>query len=53
MSKKILVDYIHFEISKEQINESIKDNDGRLIVKGILQRAEVKNQNVEYIQKKL
>ena len=45
MSKKILVDYIPFEISKEQINESMKDNDGRLIVKGILQRAEAKNQN--------
>ena len=45
MSKQILVDYIPFEISREQINESISDNDGRLVVKGVLQRAEAKNQN--------
>ena len=44
-SKNLLVDYIPFEISKEQINESIKENDGRLIVRGILQRANAKNQN--------
>jgi hypothetical protein len=45
MSKQLLVDYIPFEISREQINESLSDNDGRLIVKGVLQRAEAKNQN--------
>ena len=45
MSKKILVDYIPFEVTKEQINESISENDGRLVVKGILQRADAKNQN--------
>ena len=45
MSKNIIVDYIPFEISKDQINESIKQNDGRLVVKGVLQRAEAKNQN--------
>ena len=44
MSKSLLVDYIPFEITREQINESIKNN-GRLIVKGVLQRAEAKNQN--------
>jgi hypothetical protein len=43
--KHILVDYIPFRISREQINESLKENDGRLIVKGVLQRAESKNQN--------
>ena len=43
--KKLLVDYIPFQISKEQINESMKENDGKLIVKGVLQRAEAKNQN--------
>ena len=31
MSKQILVDYIPFEVSPEQINESIKTN-GKLIV---------------------
>ena len=40
-----MVDYIPFQISKEQINESMKENDGKLIVKGVLQRAEAKNQN--------
>jgi hypothetical protein len=44
MSKQILVDYIPFEVSPEQINESIKNN-GKLVVKGVLQRAEAKNQN--------
>ena len=43
--KELLVDYIPFEISRDRINESIKDNNGRLIVKGVLQRAEAKNQN--------
>ena len=45
MSKKLLVDYIPFEITREQINESLNENDGRLVVKGTLQRAESKNQN--------
>jgi len=45
MSKQLLVDVRPFDISREKINESIKDNDGKLIVKGVLQRAESKNQN--------
>jgi len=45
MSKNLIVDYIPFEITREQINESISQNDGRLVVKGVLQRAEAKNQN--------
>ena len=45
MSKQLIVDYIPFEISREAINESITENDGRLIVKGVLQRADSKNQN--------
>ena len=45
MSKQLIVDYIPFEISREKINESITENDGRLIVKGVLQRADAKNQN--------
>tara|TARA_Y100001963_G_scaffold109228_1_gene151010 strand:+ start:2679 stop:3305 length:627 start_codon:yes stop_codon:yes gene_type:complete len=45
MSKKLLVDYLLFDIGQDQINESIKENDGKLIVKGILQRANSKNQN--------
>ena len=44
-NKQLLVDYIPFDVSRDQITESIKDNDGRLVVKGVLQRAEAKNQN--------
>ena len=43
--RQLIVDYLPFEISAQQINESIKTNDGRLVVKGVLQRAEAKNQN--------
>ena len=43
--KQVIVDYIPFEISPTQINESMKENNGKLIVKGVLQRAEAKNQN--------
>ena len=43
--KKVIVDYIPFEITPTQINESMKENNGKLIVKGVLQRAEAKNQN--------
>ena len=43
--KNLRVDYIPFEISREQINESMKENNGKLVVKGVLQRADAKNQN--------
>ena len=43
--RNLLVDYIPFELSAEQINESLKENNGKLIVKGVLQRANAKNQN--------
>tara|TARA_R110000851_G_scaffold47436_1_gene115210 strand:+ start:526 stop:1128 length:603 start_codon:yes stop_codon:yes gene_type:complete len=45
MSKQLLVEYTTFEISSQAINESLSKNDGRLIVNGVLQRAEAKNQN--------
>ena len=45
MSKQLLVDYIPFEVTAQQINESISKNNGRLVVNGVLQRAEAKNQN--------
>ena len=43
--KQLIVDYLPFEVKPEQINESMKENSGKLIVKGVLQRAEAKNQN--------
>ena len=45
MEKKLLVDYITFNISPEMISESMEKNNGRLLVKGVLQRADAKNQN--------
>ena len=45
MSKQLIVDYLPFEVTKEQINESIKQNNGRLVVHGVLQRSDAKNQN--------
>ena len=45
MNRQLLVDYLPFEVSIQQINESLKENDGKLIVSGILQRADAKNQN--------
>ena len=42
---KLLIDVIPFSITPTQINESITDNKGRLIVEGVLQRAEAENQN--------
>lgn len=45
MDKKLIVDYNIFEVSPRQINESLEQNNGRLIVKGVLQRADAKNHN--------
>ena len=42
--KQLIVDYIPFEVAPEAINEAMSSN-GKLIVKGVLQRAEAKNQN--------
>ena len=43
--KQLIVDYLPFEVTAQQINESMKENHGRLVVRGVLQRAESKNQN--------
>jgi hypothetical protein len=45
MSKRLLVDYTLFNVTPEQINESLSNNGGKLIVRGVLQRADAKNQN--------
>ena len=45
MDKQLLVDYTMFEVSPQAINESLTQNNGKLIVSGVLQRAEAKNQN--------
>ena len=43
--RQLIVDYLPFEIQADQISESMKENDGKLVVKGVLQRADTKNQN--------
>ncbi len=45
MAKQVLVDYIPFKVTPQQINESMNRNGGRLIVEGVLQRSGAKNQN--------
>ena len=45
MNKQLLVDVRPFNVSTDKINESITENNGKLVVKGVLQRAESKNQN--------
>ena len=45
LMKDLIVDYIPFEVTPEQINESISQNGGKLVVHGVLQRANAKNQN--------
>jgi len=50
MNKQLLVDYIPFEVSPQQINESLTKNNGRLIVSGILQERMQKIKTGEYIR---
>ena len=46
MNKQLLVDCITFEFKKDNLFEqAVRDNNMRLVVKGILQRAQIKNQN--------
>lgn len=43
--KQLLVDVIPFEVSPQMIMESLAQNAGKLIVQGVLQRANAYNQN--------
>ena len=45
MDRSLLVDVIPFDIAPDKVNEAISTNGGKLIVKGVLQRAEARNQN--------
>lgn len=45
MSKSLLIDYTEFKVTPKMITESEERNDGRVIVSGVLQRANAKNQN--------
>ena len=43
--KQLLIDYTLFNVTPELISESQKSNGGKVIVSGVLQRAEAQNQN--------
>ena len=43
--KTLLIDYTSFDVSPQMIAESEQQNNGRVIVTGVLQRAGAKNQN--------
>lgn len=45
MSKQLLREHVLFEVSPGMVMESLQRNDGKLIVKGVLQRANAKNHN--------
>ncbi len=44
MDKQLLIEYTQFNITPQQLNEALQTN-GKLIVSGVIQRAEVPNQN--------
>lgn len=52
-SKQLLVDWLPFHVSPQQINESASKNSGRLIVQGVIQRSDVKNANGRIYPKKV
>lgn len=44
--KRLLVDYVgSFELTPQQINESMMKNEGKLILSGVMQRCDAINQN--------
>ena len=53
MSKELIVDVLPFQINPQLIQESLNRNNGRLIVSGPIQRAEIKNQNGRIYPKKI
>ena len=45
MSKKLLTDWTLFEYTPDMVNESRERNNGKVMMKGILQKADTLNQN--------
>ncbi len=45
MSKKLLTDWTLFEYTPDMVNESRERNNGKIMMKGILQKADTLNQN--------
>ena len=44
-SDSLLLEYLPFSFTQEQINESKKENNGKIILRGIVQKANTLNQN--------
>ena len=44
-NRQLLVEYLPFIVEPDFVNESLKHNNGRLVVRGPLQRADIQNQN--------
>ena len=45
-NKRLIVDYVGaFELTPQQINESMMQNDGKLVLSGVMQRCDAINQN--------
>lgn len=53
MGKPVLTEYISWPSSKRLVEESLSKNSGRLIVTGVLQRADVKNHNKRIYPKEI
>lgn len=45
MNKKLLTEWLAFDYSKEMIQESKDKNGGKIVLKGVLQKADTLNQN--------
>jgi hypothetical protein len=52
-NRKLLVECITFDVNPSMINESMEKNNGKLLVKGVLQRADAVNQNKRKYPKKI
>lgn len=44
-NKKLLIDCLPFEVSPSLVTESMEENNGRVVVQGVIQRANALNQN--------
>jgi len=44
-NRKLLTEWLPFEYSKDMLNESRESNEGKIMLKGILQKADTLNQN--------
>ena len=43
--KQLLIEHFPLEINKQKLSESISSNGGKLVLEGVIQRADAKNQN--------